>query len=180
MEATALQPPSMRELDDVLGIEVGGVRGEAGAGGVFDALIDGQDGQVAGAREAAGAEHALEVAENAVIAVAGDEDAIDEIRAGQMQRLLGDGLANVPQQAIGLGTQIFANGGRHEWRLSDVRSTVAVPRQGRTPPAGPRSEWMRSRWLCTIWSRCRPLIEQTRTQLRERSVRELKRPDPTR
>jgi hypothetical protein len=56
VEATALQPPSMASFDDVLGVEVLGVGGEGRAGGVLDALVDGQDGDVAGAGEAAGVE----------------------------------------------------------------------------------------------------------------------------
>ena len=41
-----------RELDDVLGIEVRGVRRERRAGRVLDALIDRQDRDVAGAAPA--------------------------------------------------------------------------------------------------------------------------------
>ena len=41
------------ELDDVLGIEIVGILGEAGAGGVLDALVHGQDREIAGAAEAA-------------------------------------------------------------------------------------------------------------------------------
>ena len=57
------------EFDDVFGIEIVGILGEAGAGGVFDALIDGQDGEVAGAGEAPVTEHALKIGEHAGIAV---------------------------------------------------------------------------------------------------------------
>ena len=127
------------QLDDVLGVEVGGVLGEAGAGGVLDALVDRQDRQVAGAGQAAVAEQPLEVAEHAGVAVAGGEDAVDEIGAGQVQRLLGDRLADVREQAVGLGAEKLADGGRHGRRLSDARPAVAVPRRGRTPPSGPRS-----------------------------------------
>ena len=103
MLATALQPPSSGELDNVFRVEVGGVLGEAGAAGVFDALIDGQDGQVAGSRKAAGTEESLKVAENPGIAIAGNENAVNEVGARQMQRLLGDGLAHMFQQAVSLG-----------------------------------------------------------------------------
>ena len=94
----------MRQLDDVFGVEVGGVLGEAGAAGVFDALIDGQDGEVAGSGQAAGAEESLKVAENPEVAIAGSEDAVNEVGARQMQRLLGDGLAHVFQQTVSLGS----------------------------------------------------------------------------
>ena len=69
------------ELDDVLRVEVIRVLGEAGAAGVLDALVDRQDRQIAGAAEAAVAEHALEVAEHAVVAVRNGEDAVDEVAA---------------------------------------------------------------------------------------------------
>ena len=94
----------MRELDDVFRIEVGGVLGEAGAAGVFDALIDGQDGQVTGSRQAAGTEQSLQVAENPGVAIAGNKNAIDKVGAGQMERLLGDRLAHMLQEAFSLGT----------------------------------------------------------------------------
>ena len=93
--------------------------------------------RIAGAGQPAGAEQALEVGEHPGVAVAGGEDAVDEIGAGQVQRLLGDGLADVFQQAVGLGAEELANGGRHEWRLSVVRPTAAVPRGGRTLAGGP-------------------------------------------
>ena len=53
MEATALQPPSIGQLDDVLGVEVERVLGERGARGVLDALVDGQDRDIAGSGQAA-------------------------------------------------------------------------------------------------------------------------------
>jgi hypothetical protein len=62
VEATALQPPSMASFDDVLAVEVLRVLGEGRAGGVLDALVHGQDGDIAGAAEAAGVQHAGEVA----------------------------------------------------------------------------------------------------------------------
>ena len=79
-----------RELDDVLRVEVLRVRGEAGAGRVLDALVDGQDRDVAGAGQPAGVEHQLEVPQHARAAVGLGDDPVDEIGAGQVQRLLGD------------------------------------------------------------------------------------------
>ena len=127
-----------RQLDDVLGVEVGGVLGEAGAGGVLDALVDRQDRQVAGAGQPAGAEQPLEVAEHPGVAVAGGEDAVDEVGAGQVQRLLGDGLAHVLEQAVGLGAEKFANGGRHDWRLSDSAAGRGGPSRGADAAGGVR------------------------------------------
>ena len=53
-----------RELDDVLGIEVVGVLGERRARGVLDALVDGQDRDIARAAEPAVGEDALERAQH--------------------------------------------------------------------------------------------------------------------
>ena len=55
----------------------------------------GQDREIAGAGQPAVAEQPLEVAEHPGVAVAGDEDAVDEVGAGQVQRLFGDRLAHV-------------------------------------------------------------------------------------
>ncbi len=83
---------------------------------------------------------ALEVGQNPGIAIAGNENALNEVGARQMQRLLGDGLAYMLQQIVGLGTEQFANRGRHD--LETLRCAVnrGRPSSGRTPPTGPRSK----------------------------------------
>ena len=55
-------PALDRELDDVRGVEVVGVLRERRAGRVLDALVDGQDRQVAGAGEAAVADPGIDFA----------------------------------------------------------------------------------------------------------------------
>ena len=77
------------EFDDVLRIEVIRVRGKAGAGGMFDALVHRQDGEVARAAEAPGIKQLLQTAQDLGIAIRGNEDAIHKVRAGQVQALLG-------------------------------------------------------------------------------------------
>jgi hypothetical protein len=67
VDATALD----RQLDDLLAVEIGGVGGEGRSGGVLDTLVDGQDGQVAGAGEPAVREQALEAAQHTHVAIAG-------------------------------------------------------------------------------------------------------------
>jgi hypothetical protein len=57
-----------RELDDLLGVEVVRVRGERRAGRVLDALVDGQDREIAGAREAAVVIQPREAVQDAVVA----------------------------------------------------------------------------------------------------------------
>ena len=69
---------------------------------MFDALVDREDGEVAGAVEPAGVEHPGKVVEDADVAVAGDEDSVDEVGAGKVERFLGDGLAGVAEQGLGL------------------------------------------------------------------------------
>src|SRR5437867_6917625 len=62
--SNGVAPSFDRESHDVLRIEVLGVRCERSAGRVLDALIDGQDRQVAGTREPPVVEHGSEVAQN--------------------------------------------------------------------------------------------------------------------
>jgi len=76
------------QLDDVFSVEVIGILGEASAAGVFDALVDGQDREVAGAGEAAVVKQAMKIVENAKIPVRGGIDAIDEVGPGNVQALL--------------------------------------------------------------------------------------------
>ena len=82
-----------RELDEVLRVEVDGVRREARAARVLDALVDGQDRDVAGARQAAGVQQPLQVAQHVRRAVGVDEDAVDEVGARQVQAGRREGLA---------------------------------------------------------------------------------------
>ena len=93
------------QFHDVLGIEVDRVLGKAGSRAVLDSLIDGKDREVAGVGQAAGAVHALEVGENARIAVASEMDAVDEIGPGKVQEVLGDGLAGVVEEGVGVGSE---------------------------------------------------------------------------
>jgi predicted regulator of Ras-like GTPase activity (Roadblock/LC7/MglB family) len=59
---------------------------------VLDALIDGEDGDISGAAEAAGVEDVLEIAQDAGGAVGGGEDAVDEIGAGEVEQIALDAL----------------------------------------------------------------------------------------
>jgi len=75
------------ELDEVLGIEVHRVGREGRAGGVLDALVDGEDRDVARAREAPGVRQPVEPAERLRVAVGVDPQAVDEVGAGQVELL---------------------------------------------------------------------------------------------
>ena len=87
-----------RQLHDVLGIEVGGVRRKRRARRVLDALVDGQDRNVARARQATSTEQRLQIAHHARRAVGQREDPIHEIGTGKMQVTLRDRLALVRKQ----------------------------------------------------------------------------------
>src|SRR5690242_2906615 len=78
------------ELDDIRGVKIIGILREAGAGGMLDALVDGKNGEIAGAAETAVMEHALEIGEDAAVAVGERPNAIDKIRTGKLQPLLRD------------------------------------------------------------------------------------------
>ena len=85
VEANGVAAALDRELDEVLRIEVERVGREARAAGVLDALVDGQDAHVAGAAEAPVVVERLQVAQHLRVAVGLDEDALDEVGAGQVQ-----------------------------------------------------------------------------------------------
>ena len=91
-----------REFHDILGIEVGGVFGEAGSRRVFDALVHGQDRKVAGAGEAAAVIHPLEIVQNALVPVGLGENAIHEVGAGQVALVFGNSLRGVLEKVVGL------------------------------------------------------------------------------
>src|ERR1700694_5622969 len=97
------------QLDDVSAIKIIGIFGEAGATGVFDALVDGQYREIARAAESAGADHALQICEHAQVAVRRGVDAVDKVRAGKMQALLGDLRRLESQQGIRLCAEIGFN-----------------------------------------------------------------------
>lgn len=100
----------MGEFDDFLGIEVDGVWREGGAGGVFDALVDGEDGHVAGAGEAAGVEEELHVAEDIDGSVGHGHDAVDEVGAREVEGGAGDAFAFVVEECGVVGEE-FGGGG---------------------------------------------------------------------
>ena len=71
-------------------VEVVGILGEAGAGGMLDALIDGKNREIAGVAQAAVAEHALQIGEHANVAIGDGVNLIDEVGTGEVQAVLGD------------------------------------------------------------------------------------------
>ena len=82
-----------RQLHDVLGIEVRRVGRERRAGRMLDALVDRQDRDVAGAGQPPVSNSACRLASTRVGRSDDRHDAIDEVRARQMQGLLRDRLA---------------------------------------------------------------------------------------
>src|SRR6202043_2026285 len=79
-----------RQLDDLLAVEVSGVCRKRGTGGVLDPLVDREDGEIAGAGQAAVVEQRLEAAQHARRAVAGRENSGHEVRARKVQLRLRD------------------------------------------------------------------------------------------
>ena len=94
-----------RELDDVLRIEVRRVRGERRPRRVLDALVDRQNREVAGAGEAAAIEQRLQAGQHARRPIGSAVDALDVVGPGQMQLLLRNRLALVPQQRRRVGAE---------------------------------------------------------------------------
>jgi hypothetical protein len=97
-----------RQLDDVFRVEVDRVRREARARRVLDALVNGQDRNEARPGEPAVVEERLQVPEHIHRAVGRDPHAVNEVRAGQVQHVFGNGLAFVAEQLPGLfSEQLF-------------------------------------------------------------------------
>jgi hypothetical protein len=93
------------QFDDALGIEIGGIGRKAGAGGMLDALIDGEDRNIPGPGEPAVVEDHVEISQNVWSAIAGGEDPIDEIGAGQVQGFFLESLGDVVEQIVGIGAE---------------------------------------------------------------------------
>ena len=93
------------ELDDIFAVEIVGILGEAGACGMLDALVDGEDREIAGLAEAAGAEEPLEIGEDTNVAVGEGIDAVDEIGAGEMKAVLGNFGGFEAEERFGLGAE---------------------------------------------------------------------------
>ena len=76
------------QLDQVGGVEVGGVLGEAGRAGVLDALVHGQDRQVAGPAQPTVLVERGQVADHGDGPVGAEEDPVDVVgaRAGSARR----------------------------------------------------------------------------------------------
>ena len=96
-----------RQPDDIFGIEVDRIGGERRAGGVFDALVDGQDRNVARAAQPAVSQQTLQAVQRRDIAVGGCPYLLDGMRGGKVQRTLVDGFAGVGEQVFGLVAQQF-------------------------------------------------------------------------
>ncbi len=93
------------QLDDVLGVEIDRVGREACRRRVLDALVDGQDRDIAGAAQAARVEEHTEVAQHGHGPVRKGKDPVDEVRAGQDEVFPGDALALVGEQWLSFVTE---------------------------------------------------------------------------
>jgi len=77
---------------------------------VLNALIDGQDGEVAGAAEAAVVEDLLHRPQNPWTTIRVLPDAVDEVGAGKVKLVLRNRVAFVIEQVLGLVTEMLGNG----------------------------------------------------------------------
>ena len=106
VEATALQPPSMASLTMFSRIEIFGIRANC-AGRMLDPLVHRQDRHVARARQPAVVIIQARLPITRVVAIAGHEDAVDEIGAGQMELLLRNCAATMFEQFRAFRPQQF-------------------------------------------------------------------------
>ena len=89
------------EFDDLFGVEVNRVRRERCACRMLDTLVNRQNRDVARPTQAAMIEQLLQAAQHTDRAIRVDPDAIDKIRAGQVQHFFGDRFALVAEQIFG-------------------------------------------------------------------------------
>ena len=89
-------------------VEVGGELGEAGRGRMLDALVDREDGEVAGAGQAAGVVDGAEVAQDGGRPVGVHEDLVEVVGAGKAEVLGRERLGHVVEQRVRLvAEQLF-------------------------------------------------------------------------
>src|SRR5208283_3018912 len=100
------------QFDNVFAIKIVGVFREAGAAGMLDALIDGEDRHIARAGKTAGEEHPVEIVQHAKIAVGCRVHTIDEVGAGNMQPVLGNLGRLEAEKRFRLGAQVLFYGGK--------------------------------------------------------------------
>src|SRR5690606_16562037 len=112
------------ELDDLRRVEVVGVLGERGAGGVLDALVDGEDREVAGAGEAAVTVELLERAEDGDGAGRVLPDRAPERGAGEVEALLRDLRVREAEEALGLVAKELFEAGDGDFSHRSRRKTV--------------------------------------------------------
>ena len=99
---------------------------------------------------------------------------------GRCSDSLGIVLQTMVQQAFGFGPKQFANGGRHEWRLSDM-GPAGRSLEGADTASGPAS-WMNANKMAFYHQGpgAGPLTSSPGQHCEKRPVGKIGRPDPTR
>ena len=118
-----------RQLHDVFRIEVLRVRRKRSAGRMLDALVDRQDRKIPGAREPAIVEKRLQGTQNRRRTIRVCPDAIDKIRTGQIELILGDRFRLVIEQRPRVFAQELFNaikGGRCSFQFGSHYSVLLV------------------------------------------------------
>ena len=137
--------PFEGELDEVGGVEVGRVLGEGGGGRVLDALVDGEDGEVAGAAEPAVGVDGGQVADDGDGAVARQEDPVDVVGAGEGELVGGDPLALVGEEILGVVSEELLDIGGHGAEPNARGPRYALMALSR--PASSMSWWVTKRTM---------------------------------
>lgn len=112
------------EFHDVLGIEVDWILCKAGAGGVFDTLVNRKDGKVAGICQASGAVHALKVGQDAGIPITANVDAVHKVGTRKVQKVFGYRFALVIEEGVGFGSEVVFNVVDHDSPSSGQKKGV--------------------------------------------------------
>src|SRR5690242_14874361 len=96
-----------RQPDDVLGVEVIRVFGEAGAGGVLDALVNRKDGQITRSAEPPVADNALQIAQHARVPVRNGVEPVHDVRTRDVQPFFGNLWIFEVEEIVGLVAELL-------------------------------------------------------------------------
>ena len=101
----SVAPALHGEFADAAGIEVDRIGGEGSSGRVLDALVDGEDRDVAGAGQSPVAQNLLHAAHHLGIAVRARDDPVDEVGAREVELVAREARGAIGQEVFGFGAE---------------------------------------------------------------------------
>ena len=103
------------QLDDILGIKIHRILGKTRPGRVLDPLVHRKDRHIPRPGKPAGIINPVQVVQNPLVPVGRCKNPVHKIRPGQMNKVLGNRLARVSEQVIGLVAEVGGDVLFHRW-----------------------------------------------------------------